>query len=70
MATTTFSDEQLQTIDEAIATPEQQNTFEGRSRTLRDVDQLVKAKQHMVNTNRAAGGRRVRQYRLSSSKGF
>lgn len=65
-----YTDEQIQTVDDAIATPEQQNTFEGRSRTLRDVDQLIKSKQHMVNSNRAAGGRRTRQYRLMSSKGF
>ena len=49
---------------------DQQVTFEGRSKTLRDVDQLIKAEQHMVNTNRAASGKRTRQYRLMSSKGF
>jgi 2-succinyl-5-enolpyruvyl-6-hydroxy-3-cyclohexene-1-carboxylate synthase len=65
-----YSDEQVQANRDAIATPEQQNTFEGRSRTLRDVDQLIKAEQHMIQANRAAAGRRVRQYRMMSSKGF
>jgi len=65
-----FTDEQIQAQRDAIATAEQQVTFEGRSKTLRDVDQLIKAEQHMVNTNRAASGKRTRQYRLMSSKGF
>ncbi len=65
-----FSDDQIQANRDAIATPEQQNTFEGRSRTLKDNDQLIKSDQYMINANRAASGRRVRQYRLMSRKGF
>ena len=65
-----YTDEQIQANRDAIATPEQQSTFEGRSRTLRDVDQLIKSEQHNVNANRATGGRRTSQYRLMSSKGF
>jgi hypothetical protein len=65
-----FTDDQIRAQRDAIATPEQQTSFEGRSQTLRDMDQLIKAEQHMVNTNRAAAGKRTRQYRMSSSKGF
>ena len=65
-----FTDQQILAQRDAIATAEQQVAFEGRSKTLRDVDQLIKAEQHMVNTNRASSGKRTRQYRLMSSKGF
>jgi len=67
---TPYTDEQVQANRDAIATVEQQNTFENRSRTLRDVDQLIKADQYMANANRAARGKRARQYRMTSSKGF
>ena len=70
MADQQFTDKQVQAQLDAIATPEQQVTFEGRSKTMRPVDESIKSHQYMVNANRAASGKRVRQYRLSSSKGI
>jgi hypothetical protein len=66
-----FSDEQLQSIDDAIANPVKRAVApDGRAVEFRDGADLIVAKNHMVNTNRAASGTRRRQTRLMSSKGF
>ena len=66
-----FSDEQLQGIDKAIANPIKRAAApDGRAYEAQDAGDLIKRKNHMVNTNRSAAGTRIRQTRLMSSKGF
>jgi hypothetical protein len=66
-----FSDEQLKGIDEAIASPVKRAVApDGRAYEAHEADDLIKRKNHMVNTNRAAAGTRRRQTRLMGSKGF
>ncbi len=67
----TFSDEQIQGIRDAIATPEKRVVApDGRAVEYRDASELIRAENHMVNTNRVASGTRRRQTQLMSSKGF
>ena len=66
-----FSDEQVQDSLDRIAAPEKRVVApDGRAVEFRSTDEEIKAQQYMVNTNRAAAGRRKRQTRLMSSKGF
>ena len=66
-----FSDEQVQDSLDRIASPEKRVVApDGRAVEFRSTDEEIKAQQYMVNTNRAAAGRRKRQTRLMSSKGF
>ena len=66
-----FSDEQVQDSLDRIASPEKRVVAtDGRAVEFRSTDEEIKAQQYMVNSNRAAAGRRKRQTRLMSSKGF
>ena len=66
-----FSDEQVQDSLDRIAAPEKRVVApDGRAVEFRSTDEEIKAQQYMVNSNRAAAGRRKRQTRLMSSKGF
>lgn len=66
-----FSDEQLKSVDDAIANPVKRVVApDGRAVENQDAGDLIKRKNHMVNTNRAVAGTRRRQTRLMSSKGF
>ena len=66
-----FSDEQVQDSLGRIAAPEKRVVApDGRAVEFRSTDEEIKAQQYMVNSNRAAAGRRKRQTRLMSSKGF
>ena len=67
----TFSDEQVQDSLDRIASPEKRVVApDGRAVEFRSTDEEIKAQQYMVNSNRATAGRRKRQTRLMSSKGF
>ena len=69
--TNLFSDEQVQDSLDRIASPEKRVVApDGRAVEFRSTDEEIKAQQYMVNSNRAAAGRRKRQTRLMSSKGF
>jgi hypothetical protein len=66
-----FTDEQLQGSMDRIASPEKRVAApDGRAVEFRSTDEEIKARQYMVNTNRANSGTRRRQTRLMSSKGF
>ena len=66
-----FTDEQIQGNKDAIASPVKRVVAsDGRAFEYKDNDDLIKGDNYMVNANRAASGRRVRQFRLTSSKGF
>ena len=67
----TFTDQQVQDSLDRIAAPEKRVVApDGRAVEFRSTDEEIKAQQYMVNSNRAAAGRRKRQTRLMSSKGF
>ena len=66
-----FSDEQLKTNQDAIASPVKRVVAsDGHAFETKGNDELIKGQNYMVNTNRAAAGKRIRQTRLMSSKGF
>lgn len=66
-----FTDQQVQDSLDRIASPEKRVVApDGRAVEFRSTDEEIKAQQYMVNTNRAKSGRRKRQTRLMSSKGF
>ena len=66
-----YSDEQIQDNMDAIASPVRRIVAsDGRAMEVKSDAELIKDRNLMINTNRAAAGTRRRQIRLMSSKGF
>lgn len=64
-----YTQTHLDALHEALASGTLTVTFEGRSITYRSVQELQRAISVVQNSLNAQSGRRVRQYRMASSKG-
>jgi len=65
-----YTQTHLDALQEALASGTLTVTFEGRSMTYRSVQELQRAISVVQNSLNQQSGKRVRQYRLSGSKGF
>ena len=65
-----YTQTHLDALQEALASGTLTVTFEGRSMTYRSVQELQRAISVVQNSLNQQSGKRVRQYRLSGSKGI
>jgi hypothetical protein len=65
-----YTQTHLDALQEALASGTLTVTFEGRSITYRSVQELQRAISVVQSSLNQQSGKRVRQYRLSGSKGF
>ncbi len=65
-----YTQSQLEALQEALASGLLTVTFEGRTMTYRSVQDLQRAIATVQSDLNSRAGKRVRQYRMSSSKGF
>ena len=65
-----YTQSQLEALQEALASGMLTVTFEGRTMTYRSVQELQRAIATVQSALNSQSGKRVRQYRMSSSKGF
>ena len=65
-----YTQRHLDALQEALASGTLTVTFEGRSMTYRSVQELQRAISVVQSSLSQQSGKRVRQYRLSGSKGI
>lgn len=65
-----YTQSHLDALQEALASGTLTVTFDGRSMTYRSVQELQRAVSVVQNSLNQQFGKRIRQYRMSSSKGF
>ena len=65
-----YTQSHLEALQEALASGTLTVTFEGRSMTYRSVQELQRAISVVQSSLNQQSGKRVRQYRLSGSKGI
>jgi len=65
-----YTQTHLDALQEALASGTLTVTFEGRSMTYRSVQELLRAIAVVQSSLNQQAGKRVRQYRLSGSKGI
>lgn len=65
-----YTQSHLDALQEAFASGTLTVTFEGRSITYRSVQELQRAISVVQNSMNQQSGKRIRQYRISSAKGF
>ena len=65
-----YTQRHLDALQEALASGTLTVTFEGRSMTYRSVQELQRAISVVQSSLNQQSGKRVRQYRLSGSKGI
>jgi hypothetical protein len=65
-----YTQAHLDALQEALGSGTLTVTYEGRSVTYRSIHELERAISVVQNALKQQSGKRVRQYRMSSSKGF